>query len=653
MPDGYHMYTATDIPGENRIAAMGTSIPVFTPYEIQYFGEPLGIIVGPELQKVQELVSEVLIETELLKPLPFSEKFAASQVVAKRVSLSGDPDKALGRRKMVFESTCSIGMQDHFYAEPLGAHVSISAGRLNIHTATQWPFHVQRSVSAVLDLAIEDIVVTPTELGEAMDGKIWFPSLIAAQAALAAVLSKKSVKIVFSRQEDFLFSVKSAPVQFRHRTALAEDGSIEAMEVRILVNAGAYSPLIDEILDRMVVAATGMYAVPQWRIEAYALRTNVPPMGVLSGWGEAPALFALENHLSAVISTAGFGPVEWKLLNIVRHGEVRTTKIELLGESAIEDLFTTVCSESDFPRKYASYEVLNRAGKHNRGVPIRGIGIALGFQGNGFLGGGTEFTRYAIEMTIDTDGKVFIKSGLFSRSMQKIMIRMASELLTIDEDHIFFSGRDTDSMTPTGPDTLSVKAAILSALTAKCCAAIQKLRFRQPLPITVKKSWKPSRAEQWNTTTLEGKPFYSITPAVCAVEIELDPLTYETAIRGIWMSIDAGRILSPDKAASTIRKTVPLALSRLLAEHIVEKDGKLATRDGACYDLLSPVYFPESQVIFTDSESSARGIGTLAYNLVPSAYAAAVRQITGSSILSMPIETEAIFKAMVKPEADS
>jgi len=66
MPDGYHMYTATDIPGENRLTAMGTSIPIFAPYEIQYYGEPLGIIVGPDLQTVQELVAEVLIETEII-----------------------------------------------------------------------------------------------------------------------------------------------------------------------------------------------------------------------------------------------------------------------------------------------------------------------------------------------------------------------------------------------------------------------------------------------------------------------------------------------------------------------------------------------------------------------------------------------------------
>ena len=81
LPDGYFMYTATDIPGENKLSAMGTTIPIFAAYDIQYFGEPLGIIVGPDLDIVHELVSEVLIESETLEPLAFGEKFASSQIL--------------------------------------------------------------------------------------------------------------------------------------------------------------------------------------------------------------------------------------------------------------------------------------------------------------------------------------------------------------------------------------------------------------------------------------------------------------------------------------------------------------------------------------------------------------------------------------------
>jgi len=96
LPAGYFMYTAKDIPGENRLTALGTSIPVFTPHEIMYFGEPIGIIVGPDPAKVHELVSAVSIGTEPLDTWKFGEKFPASQVVMKRVLYEGDPDSLMG-----------------------------------------------------------------------------------------------------------------------------------------------------------------------------------------------------------------------------------------------------------------------------------------------------------------------------------------------------------------------------------------------------------------------------------------------------------------------------------------------------------------------------------------------------------------------------
>ena len=136
MPDGYRLYTATDIPGENRLTVTGTTVPVFTPYEIQYYGEPLGILVGPDPEKVQELVSEVLVETELLSPVQFTDRFAASQVVAKRIHFSGNADVQLDKAERVFETECETPAQDHYYTETLGVAVSISSERLDITAHT-------------------------------------------------------------------------------------------------------------------------------------------------------------------------------------------------------------------------------------------------------------------------------------------------------------------------------------------------------------------------------------------------------------------------------------------------------------------------------------------------------------------------------------
>ena len=646
MPDGYFLYTATDIPGENRLTTMGTSIPIFTPYEIQYLGEPVGIVVGPDQATVHKLASAVHIEAESLEPYSFSEKFASTQVVGKRIIFSGDSDAIFEQAEKIYESTSTVGPQDHFYAEPLGVVVFFEEGKLEVYTATQWPFHVRSSIASVLDMDPKKIVVTPTSTGEAMDGKIWFPSLLAAQAALAAMLCQKPIKLVFSRKEDFHFSVKSAPVQIRYRTALSNDGSITAMHVRILVNAGAYSPLIDEIIDRMTVTATGFYSVASFRIETYALRTSMPPMGAFSGWGEAQVLFALETHIASLISSLDVSPVEWKLMNTLDHGCTTINNHWINGNFRLMELFDIICSVSDYPRKYTAYSYLNSKRHDYRDGPLRGIGIVCGFQGNGFIGKTSDRIPYSVEMTMETDGQLHIKTGVCSPVMENIIQKIAAKVLGIEETLISFTGINTETMTVTGPETLSNKISIMVPLVEKCCTTIQKQRFRKPLPITVKKTYKPGKKEIWDSQTLKGKPFVSVTPGVCAVELELDPITYETNILGIWIACDAGTILDRNAAIGTIHKTVPVALSRILSEDIIIEEGSFSLKNNLQYDMLPPPMIPETMVKFLDSGDSPCGIGSIVHNLLPAAYAIALAQILGQQVETIPADTRMVYTAL-------
>ncbi len=651
MPDGYRLYTATDIPGENRLTVSGTTVPIFTPYEIQYYGEPLGILVGPDPERVQELVSEVLVETELLSPSVFAESFSASQVIAKRIHFSGDPDLELDRSRNVFETTSITMAQDHYYTETLGAAVTISSGKLEIYCATQWPQHVRNSVSAVLDLDPSEIRVKPTVIGEDLDGKIWFPSLVASQAALAAVLSRKSVKLVFSRQEDFLFTVKSAPVRIRYRTILDENNALKAMNVRILINAGAYSPLIDEIVDRMTIAAIGPYHCPEFRIETYALRTNLPPMGAFSGWGESQVSFALENHIARLITAKNLPPVEWKKSTILDRGRITHTGGELKQGRRYDELFDRVCTASDFYRKHTAYELLQKNRKELKEPPLRGIAVSCSYQGNGFTGKNPPSSTYTASVTMDTEGDVHLSAAITSGSMKKIAIARAAEILEVDQDNIYFSESSTDSLKTGGPQTLSDKLTIILPLVEKCCTTLQKQRFRNPLPITVKKSYRPPRNESWDSSLLQGTPYVSTTPAVCVAEIELDPLTWTPSVRKAWFAIDAGKILDEGAVRSTIRKSFTQACSRTLAEYLVIRDGRFAPGDSVQYDMLPPSEMPPVEIHFLESSEAPRGVGSVPQLLFPAAFTAALYQIIRKGATSIPVRPEDIY-AETRPQED-
>ncbi len=59
LPEQYRLYTAHDIPGENTIRTLNAGSKIFCTDEVQYIGEPVGIIVGPDLQTARRLAAEV------------------------------------------------------------------------------------------------------------------------------------------------------------------------------------------------------------------------------------------------------------------------------------------------------------------------------------------------------------------------------------------------------------------------------------------------------------------------------------------------------------------------------------------------------------------------------------------------------------------
>ena len=62
LPEGYAFFTARDIPGKNAMRTLASDTPVFCTERVSYFGEPVGIIVGPDEEAVYELTSKIEIE---------------------------------------------------------------------------------------------------------------------------------------------------------------------------------------------------------------------------------------------------------------------------------------------------------------------------------------------------------------------------------------------------------------------------------------------------------------------------------------------------------------------------------------------------------------------------------------------------------------
>ncbi|MFA6505198.1 MAG: xanthine dehydrogenase family protein [Treponemataceae bacterium] len=649
LSHGNILIRASDIPGQNRMEGYGDDSPILAADEIKYIGEPVAILVGPDKSIVDRLASECVVSADILPANYSFEKFSSDRLAAKRTAVFGDPDDAFAKAAHIVEGVCRTGRQEHWYAEPQGAIASFSYDKLEIFTATQWPFHVRSTVSSVLDVRAEDIVVHPCEVGVHLDGKIWYPSLLSAYVALAALVCRKPVKLFLTREEDFLFSPKRPPSVIRHRSAIGKTGELLALEARAVIDVGAFAPFADETLDRMCLGSIGAYRCPNVRVEGFAVRTNTPPAGPFAGFGLAQAFFAVERHASHIAETCEIDPVDWRKAYALGKNDSWIGKTTQKDTIPSAELIDSVVTMSDYRRKWASYELLKNGRESHKDGPLRGIGISFAYQGNGFLSHGRLSGNFSVEATLEKNGTLEIRTSAVSGSRETAALwrRVAAEALSLSDADIRIAPNSTDRVPDSGPSSLSRNVTVVTRLIERCCIAIRKQRFRDPLPITVKRSFRNPRSLEWGGKKMDYSPFPLFSWGAAVVEVEINPILYIPQVRGVWLCVDGGKIFSERRARSSLENAVIHSLGWASRERIEPLDGSFSGGEPIHYDLAPPSGAPTIKVDFFWNDSTVpKGIGELPFSCVPAAFAQAVSQAAGVSFDVIPLDPRLIRDAL-------
>jgi len=657
LPDHYKLITAKDIPGVNKLE--GTNVPILADRELAYIGEPVAILIGHNKNKLNELSSKFQIVYDSETPV-FSCKEPDAKPIAVREVTVGDTHEAFGSSGRVVTGSFSTGIQEHWYAEPIGAvsyfknetgenkkKSDASLSKLVVLTATQWPSHVKRSVIKVLGIDQSLISIRPTALNLHMDGKLWYPSLVACHAALAAFTVKKPVRLILTREEDFLFTLKRAASNIDIASVIDENGNINGTEIDICVNLGAYGVNANEILDQVCLGALGFYKFDNLKITAKAVCTNIPPQGPFAGFGIAQGLFAIERHVSQIADMTGEDPAAWRMQRL-------DTRILLPAMSSKqantgEELINAVTKTSDYYRKWASHELLRQSRKTalERSDNPRGIGIAVGYQGSGLLHHGKDSGTYSVEVTLTKDSILEIKAGIStSEDYNKIWEKVAHETMSIKPDMVHIISTHTLDC---GPSCSSRNITALTKLVEKCCLAIRKQRFHDPLPITVRRSIKPQsgsvRGGLWEAPDVSG--FLKPGLCACVVEVSIDLVECLPVIRGVWLAVDGGKIISKNRAKRSMMRGAAQAIGWAFTENIEYIDGFLPRSQYDNFTIFSPVEIPPIHIEFMENDTSEpKGIGDLPSTCIPAAYVQAVSQAMGYSLKSIPLKRKDIWEML-------
>jgi len=633
LPRDYRSITADDIPGARVMTAHGASVPVLASGTVSYRGEPLALIVGPDKRKVAEAIALTRVRVDEDRADFSFERCDGSRIVAEARHESGDVDAALKTAFRIVESDYRVGPQDHYYSEPQGSAAAFDYDKLVVFSSTQWPFHVRDAVAGTLGVKKEEVIVRPTLLGSHLDGKLWYPSLLACHAALAAMLCGRPALLLLTRTEDFLYTTKRSPVLASYRAGLDEAGRLVAVDTRIMINTGAYAPFARELVLRSLRSATGAYACANTRILTRAVRTDLPPMGAFVGLGTGPVTFAVERLAEDCALAADVDPSEWRSANAAGRGDM-TLGTPLKRSVPYEAVTARLLAISDYPRKRSSFELIRKRRPDPSTAPGFGIGLAFGHQmsASSFGREGTEAP--SVEATLSKDSKLTIRTSLSPGSQATVEIwkRSAAALLGLQPGAVIIQPPSTDTVPDSGPCALSRSLGVVTNLIEAACDGLAAKRFREALPITVKKSQRTRSSRAAPESPLEEAAWGG-----AVVELELNPVDGLPMIRGVWLVVKAGRILSSEAVIRTMKHDAATALGLCVGEHLDLSMGPADLNALRGYRLPRLKDAPRIVVDFIEDNSDPRGIGELAYALVPPAFANALSQALDAPWNSIPI----------------
>lgn len=140
-----------------------------------------------------------------------------------------------------------------------------------------------RRVGKSLGTGPDGVHVLQDVTGGGFGGKEDYPSILGCQVAVAAHKAKAPVRCVFDRREDMEFTPKRHPSICKYKMAV-KNGRVTAVDCDVIFDAGAYSTLSAVVLQRGIIAAPGVYDIPNVHVTGRALQTNTVPCGAYRGF---------------------------------------------------------------------------------------------------------------------------------------------------------------------------------------------------------------------------------------------------------------------------------------------------------------------------------------------------------------------------------
>jgi len=318
--------TAADIPQVKNFGLIIKDQPVLVGIgqKMRYMGDALAIVIAESKEIASKAVRLIEVEVEELEvisdPLRAMEKDAPlihkdGNILATHYLEKGDMKKGFAEANVIVENEYRTTFLDQV---PLQVEAGVGiydeeSGFIKLWVASQWLHDTQADVAQSLGFPKEKIRIIQPVIGGAFGKKEDISVHI--HLALAAMETRRPVKLTYTREESMIAQSKRHPFIIRVKTGATKEGYLTACQVEVIGDTGAYASSGLAVVHKGMYHCTGPYNVDNVKGVAYTVYTNNTYAGAMRGFGATQMAFAYESQMDILAHKLSFDPIQFRLQN--------------------------------------------------------------------------------------------------------------------------------------------------------------------------------------------------------------------------------------------------------------------------------------------------------------------------------------------------
>ncbi|MDD3846482.1 MAG: xanthine dehydrogenase family protein molybdopterin-binding subunit [Syntrophorhabdaceae bacterium] len=693
LPGVKAVLTGADVPGNFKFGFLKDNPPLKSGKVLSTRDEIAAVAaISPEI--AEEALDLIEVEYEelpgIFDPLEamkegsalVHEEFKSNVLKMPWKFVHGDVEAAKKESAFIAEDSFSTQWVTHCCLGTSGCIASFDvSNNLTMHSNTQIPSLAQNDYLEALKafgLRNRRVRIIQAVIGGGFGSKLdtYAYEYI---AILLALRTRKPVKIVFSREEEFFATSPRQCTITKISQGCDRDGRLTFREMEMVLDNGAYTSWGATTPSVMMVPISSLYKVPNIKYTAKCVYTNNTYSQAFRGYGNPQATFAIESCLDQLALKAGIDPLEIRRINANEPGEVTPQNFRITSCGMKE------CIEEVNKR-------LDWKGKRGKGGD-RGVGMASLIH----VGGAARVYKSdgcGTIIKVDDNGKVDVITGSseIGQGSDTVIAQIVAEVLGVSMDDINVINNDTDvcpwdvgvhaSRTTfvAGNSALGaankIRAQIMEIAAKNLGEVPEALEMKDGVIFSTKDTEKSIPlgkvlrkahyalggrmlvAEHFYDPpnenfdqTFRGNLSVAYAYGAHGVEVEVDRQTGQVKILNYIAAHDVGKAINPMLLEGQIYGGGLQGIGYTLGERMIFAGGHLKNGNFLDYKIPTVRDVPPVQAVIVESDEhdgpfGAKGIGEP--GLVPTApaIANAIYDAVGVRIKDLPITPEKILKAL-------